>query len=106
LLAVEADGGQHSEPTQLARDTERSEYLKTQGIRVLRFWDNDVLRHTDAVRKKIYRELTEGASLQGTSSQSAPHPNPLPEGEGAGGDSRFARPHSVSKSTDGARNHR
>ena len=61
-LAVEADGGQHSEPGQAAYDARRTEYLKKLGIRVLRFWDNDVLKHTDSVLEAIYRELTENPS--------------------------------------------
>ena len=85
-LAVEADGGQHSESQYVLNDAERSAYLKTQGIRVLRFWDNDILKHTDAVREQIYRTLIEGGLVEATSFDSDPHSNPLPEGEGAGGD--------------------
>jgi very-short-patch-repair endonuclease len=99
-LVVEADGGQHSEPVILAKDLKRTEYLKSLGIRVLRFWDNDILKFTDAVREKIYRELTKENCSQATSIESAPHPNPLPEGEGAGGDSRFARGETVSSNRD------
>jgi very-short-patch-repair endonuclease len=79
-LVVEADGGQHSEATTAARDAVRTEFLKAQGIRVVRFWDHDILRDSDCVREMIYRAL-----ISRNSSPSAPHPNPLPEGEGAEG---------------------
>ena len=65
---------------QKAKDRIRTKFLNDQGIRVLRFWDNDVLKESEAVREAIYRALTEGNSIE-----IPPHPNPLPEGEGAGG---------------------
>ena len=78
-LVVEADGGQHSDRQQAARDATRTAYLNSLGIRVVRFWDNDVLKHTDAVAEKNYRQLTAaGHHRKGQD----PHPNPLPEGEG------------------------
>jgi adenine-specific DNA-methyltransferase len=82
-LVVESDGGQHSEPEQLRYDNERTEFLRLQGIRVLRFWDHDILKHTDAVREQIYRYLTEETRQAGEVSVTPPHPSPLPEGEGA-----------------------
>jgi len=50
-LIVEVDGGQHAD--QVARDTERTMWLEAQGYRVLRFWNNDVLRNTDGVIEAI-----------------------------------------------------
>jgi very-short-patch-repair endonuclease len=82
-LVVEADGGQHSEPEQRALDEARTAYLRSLGIRVVRFWDNDLLKDTDAVLRKIYRELTEKDPYTGESLLIRPHPNPLPGGEGA-----------------------
>jgi very-short-patch-repair endonuclease len=79
-LAVEADGGQHSEPSHAAYDARRTAYLKAQGIRVIRFWDHHVLKDTEVVRQMIYRALTEG-----NSTDIRPHPSPLPEGEGVRG---------------------
>jgi len=68
-LIVELDGGQHSE--QAARDAQRSAYLQQQGFTVLRFWNDQVLRETDAVLEEILRHLD---------GEAAPHPNPLPAG--------------------------
>src|SRR3984893_10446742 len=42
-LAIEVDGGQHSEN---AADTTGTAWLQSQGWRVLRFWNNDVLSNT------------------------------------------------------------
>jgi ATP-dependent helicase HrpA/adenine-specific DNA-methyltransferase len=41
-LAVELDGGVHCSDEQLAYDAERTKELEGAGIRVLRFWNNDV----------------------------------------------------------------
>lgn len=47
MLAVEVDGCQHGERE--VEDAARTEYLKRAGFRVLRFWNNEVLRDIDAV---------------------------------------------------------
>jgi adenine-specific DNA-methyltransferase len=56
-LAVELDGGQHNEPDERARDAKRTSFLEKQGIRVLRFWNNDVLQNTEGVLQAIYDTL-------------------------------------------------
>ena len=50
-LVVEADGGQHSE--QVGYDARRTAYLERQGLRVLRFWNHDVLTNSDGVCRMI-----------------------------------------------------
>jgi len=42
-LAVELDGGQHNQIENKEYDSGRSEYLKAQGIDVMRYWNNEVL---------------------------------------------------------------
>jgi very-short-patch-repair endonuclease len=53
-LAIEVDGGQHSES---AADTTGTAWLQSQGWRVLRFWNNDVLSNTNGVIGTILRIL-------------------------------------------------
>ena len=55
-LVVEADGGQHAES--LADDA-RTAWLESQGFRVIRFWNNDVLANIDGVADTIRRALTD-----------------------------------------------
>jgi len=55
LLAIELDGGQHSE--QQEYDQKRDAYLNQLGIRVLRFWNNQMLAETEAVLEAIYLAL-------------------------------------------------
>ncbi|MBZ9764108.1 DUF559 domain-containing protein [Mesorhizobium sp. CA8] len=45
-LIVEIDGSQHAESR---HDQERDAELKVRGFRVLRFWNDDVLKELDAV---------------------------------------------------------
>ena len=54
-LIVELDGGQHAE--QIEYDRERTRKLKDNGFRVLRFWDDDMLKNKEEVLQVIYQEL-------------------------------------------------
>ena len=50
-LVIEVDGGQHAGA--IEQDKQRTAWLAAQGFRVLRFWNNDVLRETDGVMERI-----------------------------------------------------
>jgi very-short-patch-repair endonuclease len=54
-LAVESDGGQHSEAA--VSDASRTQRLETHGYRVIRFWNHEVLGNTEGVVQAILREL-------------------------------------------------
>ena len=56
-LAVELDGAGHAEPEQAASDAERTRILRAEGIRVLRFWNNEVLQRTEGVLEAIWEAL-------------------------------------------------
>ena len=56
-LVIEVDGGQHAEAA--SYDARRTEFLKAQGLSVLRFWNNDVLANTDGVMTQISLSLGE-----------------------------------------------
>jgi very-short-patch-repair endonuclease len=47
--------GQHAEAQDY--DARRDGFLRAQGLRVLRFWNNHVLQQTDAVLDVVLREL-------------------------------------------------
>ena len=76
-LAVELDGGQHNEGETRSYDDRRSRFLREQGIRVVRFWNHDVLLQTDSVLESLWDEVHSGSVASSPSPQT-----PLPEGEG------------------------
>lgn len=72
-LVIELDGGQHQE--RMRYDKERDRRLGARGFRVLRFWDDQVFRETQAVLEQIMRVLE----------STAPQPSLPPQaGEGNG----------------------
>jgi len=50
-VIVEIDGSQHM--TRKAKDDERSRWFEEQGFKVLRFWNNDVLKNIQGVLQTI-----------------------------------------------------
>ena len=54
-LIVEIDGGQHA--TQVSYDSRRTRWLQSQGYKVLRFWNNEVLVNTEAVLETVLKHL-------------------------------------------------
>jgi very-short-patch-repair endonuclease len=71
-LIIELDGGQHAENP---RDEKRDAYLRAQGFRILRIWNNDLFTNEEGVAEVILSAL-----------ESPPLPNPSPaRGEGLNG---------------------
>lgn len=54
-LIIELDGSIHFD--QKNYDENRSQYLKSLGYKVIRFWNNEVLKNPEAVLEEIYRYL-------------------------------------------------
>jgi very-short-patch-repair endonuclease len=76
MLVIEVDGGQHADAR--AYNSRRDDFLRGQGYRVLRFWNNEVLSNMDGVWLAIVAEINHDVSCGGT-----PHPN-LPPQRGKG----------------------
>ena len=53
-MVVEVDGGQHA---QTEHDNARDQWLMSQGFKILRFWNYDVLENRDGVLQKIIEHL-------------------------------------------------
>ena len=65
-VVIELDGGQHAlDPNDKIRD----EWLRAEGYKVLRFWDNQIFSDLEGVLEIIRDALL------------TPHPAPLPQGE-------------------------
>ena len=52
-VIIEIDGGQHNDAAALEYDRIRTEYLNSQGFKVVRFWNNDI----DGNIEGVYLEL-------------------------------------------------
>jgi very-short-patch-repair endonuclease len=76
-LAIEVDGGGHNLSGQMCYDAEREAVLAQEGIRTLRFWNNEVLTNTEGVLQVIWEALAQGVN--------DPHPCPSPGGRGDSG---------------------
>jgi very-short-patch-repair endonuclease len=55
-LVIELDGGHHAE--HVDADQSRTDFFVSQGYRVLRFWNNEVIENIDGVLEKIAHTLT------------------------------------------------
>jgi len=54
-LIVEVDGGQHLE--QSASDAKRTAWLEGRGFRLLRYWNDQVLKEPEAVTEAIWNAM-------------------------------------------------
>jgi very-short-patch-repair endonuclease len=67
-IVIELDGGQHAELERKEYDRERDNWLKKEGYRILRFWDNEVLTNINGILEVIREHCLEHPPL---------HPLPL-----------------------------
>ena len=61
-LVIELDGSQHTEEAQLHHDAERTAFLESQGLKVLRFYNTDIWKNFSGVCEVIDRETKYRAS--------------------------------------------
>ena len=62
-LVVELDGSQHYDPEEQKKDSERTRYLESQGLKVLRFSNLDVIRRFRGVCEAIDMAATERTAI-------------------------------------------
>lgn len=72
-LVIEIDGGQHDYDEYREHDEKRTAYLNSQGLKVMRFWNSDVMENTIGVLEAIREALSP-----------SPQPSPRERGEGEG----------------------
>jgi len=56
-IIIELDGSGHITPEQVKYDKIRTEYLRTEGFRVLRFWNNEISNKYEEVLDAIYKAI-------------------------------------------------
>ena len=73
-IIIEIDGGQHNEIKNIQYDNERTEYLISEGYKVLRFWNNDIDKNIGGVYEKLKEAFEIGGNI------TPPQPSPSREG--------------------------
>ncbi len=71
-MIIEVDGGQHGD--HVAYDQRRDQWLASQGLTVLRFWNHDVLNRMDMVLERIRQAVEKPSSPAQPPSPPAPLP--------------------------------
>jgi very-short-patch-repair endonuclease len=56
-LAIELDGSPHDTEQGFVKDKERTEYLQSQGIKVIRFENKDIIKNLEGVLLEIRKNL-------------------------------------------------
>ena|SRR6516162_3089525 len=56
-LAIELDGGGHNFSSKESFDQERTKFLESKGIAVLRFWNPQITKELDSVLETIWSTL-------------------------------------------------
>ncbi|MFZ2054759.1 MAG: DUF559 domain-containing protein [Candidatus Aminicenantales bacterium] len=59
-IIIELDGGQHSEYEE--KDQKRDEWFRSEGFKILRFWNNDVISQTEEILEIIAKKCLESPS--------------------------------------------
>lgn len=54
-LIIEVDGGGHANQKEM--DDERTRWLESQGFKVIRFWNNEIINETEGVSQAIVHAL-------------------------------------------------
>jgi very-short-patch-repair endonuclease len=71
-LAIELDGGRHNNTATHDYDTQRTSYLEGYGIKVIRFWNNDVMSNLDGTLVTVTKCLTPPRLLASARRHSSP----------------------------------
>ncbi|NOT70968.1 MAG: endonuclease domain-containing protein [Hyphomicrobium sp.] len=87
-LAVEVDGATHSSEQELAKDAERAEFLRSNGVHVVRYTNSEIEENLDGVLEMIYLHLGQQSAPSPVTPRFgaiAPGCRPLPKGRGEAG---------------------
>jgi len=71
-LVIEVDGDTHADENQVRKDKQRETYLRSLGLRVIRYMNDDILNNVDGVLEDLCERLSSGSTS----------PNPLLTKEG------------------------
>jgi very-short-patch-repair endonuclease len=81
-IVVEVDGGQHGMNKGAQLDRERDAFLRSQGFRILRFWNSEINQNLDGVMESIFAKLKPPTPVLRTDLESELRSPRTPQGEG------------------------
>jgi len=80
-LIIEVDGSQHFVNETIEYDRIREEYVRSLGLKVLRFTNTEVLKHVEGVIERIEEEMNEEIPLSPPFSKGETATSPFAKGE-------------------------
>ena len=61
-LVIEVDGDSHADADQIVKDRQREKYLHSLGLRVLRYFNDDIVKNLDGVLEYLDNRLSSGST--------------------------------------------
>ena len=52
-LVIEIDGSQHNEENNILYDNERTNFIESEGYKIIRFWNNEINDNIEGVYQKL-----------------------------------------------------
>jgi very-short-patch-repair endonuclease len=77
-LLIELDGGHHSDDAIAAKDEARTRWLRSEGYRVLRFWNAELSENMKGVLDTIYAALYGSPQSEAVALPTPPRPDGRP----------------------------
>ena len=76
-LVIEVDGDSHADSDQIVRDQLRDAYFQSLGLRVIRYFNDDIMKNLAGVLEDVAGKLVSGST--------SPHPSLRRRGQEADG---------------------
>ena len=61
-LVIEVDGDSHADADQMLKDQLRDRYLQSLGLRVIRYFNDDIVKNLDGVLEDLAEKLSSGST--------------------------------------------
>jgi very-short-patch-repair endonuclease len=61
-LVIEVDGDSHADADQMLKDQPRDRYFQSLGLRVIRYFNDDMMKNLDGVLEDVAKRLSSGST--------------------------------------------
>ena len=62
-LVIEVDGDSHADADQIVKDRQREKYLRSRGLRVIRYINDDIVKNLEGVLEDLAGEVSSGSTF-------------------------------------------